>query len=380
MEAFEAVPDQHLSPDRPQPTTWHKLLLVLRVLCTTVMTVIANIFVISAKLLRPFIGRKNFRKMCDYMQQSWFDAAFVVLNRTRIHVYGSFKTLHEDDNDKRPRIVISNHATDVDWAYLWMLAQTCKTPRSGHVKVMLKEGVKHIPLYGFLLDNLEFLWMKRNWETDRMAIHQRIQKLASDDQHLWIVMFPEGMTINTKSLSKAREFAKQEKRPLLDLVLLPREKGLSAILEATKDLNPEIIDVTMAFESFSGEVPTWEMGYERNKDHLVPNSKKLVMGMSGEVFMDVRTIDASVVVNHAGGIKGWLDERWQRKDNLLKHFVQHGEFSRESCSDYEVKVPHGSLMKLALTTLWDIAFVYGMTKLLKNSWMIGKDYFLQLKE
>ena len=372
MEAFQPVSGDHLCVHRPRPSLVQKIGLASRVLGTTFVTIFLNAFVFVAKSLHPFLGRKTYRRLCDFVQHAWFDAAFLMMSRTRMHVYGR-KDLHVDDNDKRPRIVIANHATDVDWFYLWMVAHTCENPRSGHVKVMLKEGVRQIPLYGWLLHQLDFLWMKRNWEEDRTAIDSTLKRLCGDQEHLWLVMFPEGMTINTKSVGKSHDFAKAEARPKLDLTLLPRDKGLTAVLEATKHLNPEIVDVTMAFESFSGEIPTWEMGYERNTDHLVPNVKKLFAGMSGDVYIDLETFDAQTVMTHPSGIRGWLDERWVRKDAYLKHFVKNESFPAEK-TQYEIKVPQGSLSRFGVIMLCDCVVGYGLFRLVAEAWKRGKKF------
>jgi lysocardiolipin and lysophospholipid acyltransferase len=371
MEAFEPVPIQHLSPNRPKPSFKQKILVVIRVVLTTIMTIFVNIFVLTAKLLFPILGRKRYRQLCDYVQQAWFDAAFVLLSKTKMHVYGQNKYLHVDNNDKRPRIVIANHATDMDWFYLWMIAHTCDTPRSGHVKVMLKEGVKHIPLFGWLLDRLDFLWMKRDWESDKSAIHQTIKKLCSDDEHLWLLMFPEGMTVNTKSRDKSQAFAKTENRPHLEMTLLPRDKGLSAVLQSTKHLHPEIVDVTLAFESFSGEIPTWEMGYERNKDHLIPNAKKIMAGMAGDVFMEIQTFHADEVIHYPGGIKKWLDDRWVRKDQYLKYFAENETFPIED-SQKEMKVAEGSLKRLGVILLCDAVIFTVVSRASAEVWKIIK--------
>jgi lysocardiolipin and lysophospholipid acyltransferase len=322
--------------------------------------------------LKPIIGRKRFRQVCDFVQHAWFDAAFSLISRTKMHVYGQIKNLHVHDDDKRPRIVIANHATDMDWAYIWMIAHACDTPRSGHVKVMLKEGIRKVPLFGWLLDNLDFLWMKRNWESDRSSIQATIEKLCSDNEHLWLVIFPEGMTINTKSLEKSHEFATIENRPHLDMTLLPRDKGLAAVLDYTKHLNPEIVDITMAFESFSGEIPTWEMGYERNVDHLVPNAKKLMAGMAGDVFIDIQTFSIEDIAQHPDGLRGWLDDRWIRKDHFLKHFAKHEEFPLDNAQK-EIKMVQGSFGRLAFIAFCDVLVLKAAKEAASMGWRTFMD-------
>jgi lysocardiolipin and lysophospholipid acyltransferase len=232
---------------------------------------------------------------------------------------------------------------------------------------MLKEGIKKIPVLGWTIDKLDFLWMKRNWEADRVGIQHRLHRLATDEEPLWVIIFPEGMTVNTRSAEESRVFAKTDNRPVLDLTLLPRYKGLTALLEMMKGQNPEVVDITMAFDSYSGEIPTWDMCYERNHDHKVPNLKKLMAGMSGDAHLDVRLFDASTLLAHPNGVKGWLDERWARKDNLLRDFIRNDSFPRDEYM-YEVKTLQGSFSRASAIVLSDAVVIYAFIRSVVAAW------------
>lgn len=214
---------------------------------------------------------------------------------------------------------------------------------------MLKEGVKKIPIYGTMLDKLGFIWLKRDWALDKEQIARKVKKLVDDGQPLWLVLFPEGITMNTKSKEKSQEFSVKESRPLLNHTLLPRSRGLEAVLENIKDTNPEIIDVTMGFESYSGEVPTWEMGYERNVDHLIPNAKKLFSGMSGDVVMSVEKFTYKDILESPLGVQGWLDERWKLKDEFLDKLAK-GIRPTDAQSE---RSPRGSIKRLLILLSFD---------------------------
>ncbi len=330
MEAFTKVENQYLNPNRPKPSLLQKVGLIYRVAGLTGLSLISNFFIVVCSIIFPILGRSRYRALLDYVQQSWFDMIFMMLKPTKMHLTGSLASNKPLNDPHRPRVIIANHITDVDWLYLWMLAHQCvPNSQSGHVKVMLKDGVKKIPIYGWMLNKLDFIWLKRDWESDRVQISKMIKKLAGDeDQPLWLILFPEGMSINTKSMEKSMAFAKLEKRPALEHTLLPRSRGLEAVLENLADKNPIIMDVTLGFESYSGEIPTWEMGYERNRDHLVPNVKKLFAGMAGDVFMDVQEFTRDEIIHFPhGGIQGWLDQRWERKDSILADFAKQKTLS-----------------------------------------------------
>lgn len=55
-------------------------------------------------------------------------------------------------------------------------------------------------------------------------------------------------------------FAKENGREEFDLVMTPRVRGLKACMDALKGAKPDILDVTITYHSYTGEVPTWDMG------------------------------------------------------------------------------------------------------------------------
>lgn len=58
----------------------------------------------------------------------------------------------------------------------------------------------------------------------------------------------------------SQDFAEKSGRPKFELVMSPRVRGLEACINALQDAKPDIVDITIAYDSYSGEVPTWEMG------------------------------------------------------------------------------------------------------------------------
>jgi hypothetical protein len=125
----------------------------------------------------------------------------------------------------------------------------------------------------------------------------------------------------------------------------------------------------MAFEGYSGEVPSWEMGYERNADHGIPNVKKMFFGMDvGECFIDVRRF---AELPDANALEPWLDERWARKDRMLKRFASHNSTHsfREKDGDQEVTyVPGGNMGVGSLVFVTHFAAVI---KLVHMGWCAG---------
>lgn len=71
-----------------------------------------------------------------------------------------------------------------------------------------------------------------------------------DDRYRAVVLlYPEGTTINTRTLDKCRAFAADRQRPVLKHLLLPRTTGFAACLDALSSAGdtPVIYDLTIAY-------------------------------------------------------------------------------------------------------------------------------------
>lgn len=169
------------------------------------------------------------------------------------------------------------------------------------------------------------------------------------------------MTINTRSIEKSKNFARagSRKRPELELTLLPRARGFQAVIEMIKKHSgefPEVFDMTMSFDSYSGEIPTWEMGYTRNRDILIPNHSTLVLGKcSRRCHLDCRKFSVEDIEKHPYGVEGWLDDRWIRKDRLLQKYTLKQGFDPEECGHGKVTLVEGSLWKSLLVVAFNAA-------------------------
>ncbi|KAH9257742.1 hypothetical protein BASA81_004208 [Batrachochytrium salamandrivorans] len=358
MEAFEEVDGKHLNPNRPKPGYWHKLALLFRASGILAITLSAWVNLQLCRwIIQPVFGRLRYRMMVDKIQQQWFDVLFFLLKRTKLHVTGDFASLHQLHSKRRTKVLIANHATDVDWIYLWMLAQTSQ--QSGHVKIILKESIRQVPIFGTMMHLLDFIWIKRNWDEDEESITTKLDLLTSDgEQPLWLFIFPEGMTVNVKSLEKSKSFASSQNRPQLDYTLLPRTKGVEGILNSLRG-DYDVYDLTMNFTGYSGEIPTWDMGYERNRDFIIPNVYKLFLGMEvGECHIDI--VNLGMIKANEQALEQLLDSRWKRKDQLQHEFVQNQCWESTSKRTH---LPTGNVFSVLVTISIQTSIVMSLIRL-----------------
>lgn len=107
-------------------------------------------------------------------------------------------------------------------------------------------------------------------------------------------------------------------------MLLPRTSGLQIILDAVQDAKPDIYDLTIAFPTYSGEVPTYDMGYGRKKDTDVPSMKSLLAGKGPKsVSIHAQKFSFDEVT---GDLQGFLDKRWTEKEARMNYFIEHQRF------------------------------------------------------
>lgn len=220
-----------------------------------------------------------------------------------------------------PGIIICNHQVDMDWYYLWGLLIQSK--RHGQIRIILKDTLKYIPVLGLAMQFAGFIFVRRDWQKDGKQLRKQMEQIVVHKIPAMLLIFPEGTTINTQAQEKSRKYSIQESRPLFNYLLLPRSTGFSTILSSLSGASPVVYDITMAYDGYTGEIPTYEMGYERNKDHNIPNAGKILRGHHTVVHMDVATFSAKDI---GPTVEEWLDYRWLRKECLLSYFAKHQKF------------------------------------------------------
>ncbi|KAG7386090.1 Acyl-CoA:lysophosphatidylglycerol acyltransferase 1 [Phytophthora pseudosyringae] len=269
-------------------------------------------------LVRPF-NKPLYRQLMGSVAQAlWVDVTSTSFPPTKLSVTGELPS-----DTAKPVILIANHQVDADWWYIWQAARHQQA--AGNIKIVLKDQLKYLPIIGWGMRLFQFLFLRRRIEEDEAHIKKYMGGLIADDFPFWLVLFPEGTTIHSEYVTKSQVFAAREGRPKFERLLLPRTTGMQIILDAVAETKPDIYDLTLAFPSYSGEVPTYDMGYGRKVDTEVPSMKSLLAGKqpAGRVAMHSRKFayeDATT------DLQGFLDARWKEKEERLNYFIEHQQF------------------------------------------------------
>jgi lysocardiolipin and lysophospholipid acyltransferase len=68
----------------------------------------------------------------------------------------------------------------------------------------MKEEIGRIPIVGAAVKSVEFLLLKRNWETDSSLITNQIKTFAQGGFPFFLMLFPEGTLMHTEGKEKCR--------------------------------------------------------------------------------------------------------------------------------------------------------------------------------
>lgn len=104
----------------------------------------------------------------------------------------------------------------------------------GNVKIIVREGLKKIPLLGWLLQLVEYPFISSSWSRCRMDLFSLLRSFTADNFPVLLFQFPEGDRIDANIRQQSLSFAEKERRPQLLHVLLPRTTGFNACIEALR--------------------------------------------------------------------------------------------------------------------------------------------------
>eukprot|EP00071_Canis_lupus_P023970 XP_013975644.1 1-acyl-sn-glycerol-3-phosphate acyltransferase epsilon isoform X3 [Canis lupus familiaris] len=137
----------------------------------------------------------------------------------------------------------------VDWIIADILA--VRQNALGHVRYVLKDGLKWLPLYGCYFSQHGGIYVKRSAKFNEKEMRSKLQSYMNAGTPMYLVIFPEGTRYNpelTKVISASQTFAAQEGFAVLKHVLTPRIKATHVAFDSMKNYLDAIYDVTVAFE------------------------------------------------------------------------------------------------------------------------------------
>ncbi|XP_053452641.1 1-acyl-sn-glycerol-3-phosphate acyltransferase epsilon isoform X3 [Nycticebus coucang] len=158
---------------------------------------------LSAFLPARFYQAVDDRLYCIYQSMVLF--FFENYTGVQIFLYGDLP------KNKENIIYLANHQSTVDWIIADMLAS--RQDALGHVRYVLKDGLKWLPLYGCYFSQHGGIYVKRSAKFNEREMRNKLQSYVNAGTPMYLVIFPEGTRYNpgqTKVLSTSQAFAAQQ--------------------------------------------------------------------------------------------------------------------------------------------------------------------------
>lgn len=239
------------------------------------------------------------------------------------HYTGAQILLYGDlPKHKENIIYLSNHQSTVDWIVADILA--VRQGALGHVRYVLKDGLKWLPLYGCYFSQHGGIYVKRSARFREEEMRAKLRSYTDAGTPMYLVIFPEGTRYNpelTTVLAASQAYAAQEGLAVLRHVLTPKVKATHVAFDSMKGHLDAIYDVTVAFE---GTVD------EKGQRREAPSMAEFLCKECPKIHIHVARIDRKDVPAERGPMRRWLHERFEIKDRLLIEFYDAADPARRN--------------------------------------------------
>ncbi|XP_016311450.1 1-acyl-sn-glycerol-3-phosphate acyltransferase epsilon-like [Sinocyclocheilus anshuiensis] len=266
-------------------------------------------------------------------------------------------------------VYVSNHQSTADWIIADMLA--IRQNALGHVRYVLKDGLKWLPLYGWYFSQHGGVYVKRSANFDEKAMKKKLSSQTILGTPMYLVIFPEGTRYNPelqKIINDSQAFAAKEELAVLQHVLTPRMKASHVAIETMKEHLDAVYDITVAYEG------TLTADGQR---HPAPTMPEFLCQECPRVHIHFNRLDMREIPAESEFFRRWLHERFEIKDKLLTAFYDSEDPEKKCRFPGESQKSHLSLTK----TLPSLLILGGLTlpmlltesgrKLYLNTWLYG---------
>lgn len=199
------------------------------------------------------------RRFASYMSGVFFSYASALLYHicgTKVHIHSNFPAILED----KGVLIISNHRTRVDWMYSgWYYANALGLV--SELRLILKESLRSVPVYGWAMQLLQYIFLTRNREHDIPHISKGLLYLLHTGPKPNILLFPEGTDLSQKNLQRSNAYAREKGLPEFEYVLYPKPSGFLCCLDVLRGRGFVLHDLTIAYKDFEEGVRTNEFSF-----------------------------------------------------------------------------------------------------------------------
>nr|XP_042704730.1 1-acyl-sn-glycerol-3-phosphate acyltransferase epsilon isoform X2 [Chrysemys picta bellii] len=160
------------------------------------------------RLLSALLPARFYRELDDRFYTIYQSMVLFFFERytgVQIIIYGDLP------KNKENVVYLSNHQCTVDWIVADMLA--IRQNALGHVRYVLKDGLKWLPLYGWYFSQHGGIYVKRSARFNEKEMRNKLWAQVKAETPMYLVIFPEGTRYNPempKVIADSQLFADKE--------------------------------------------------------------------------------------------------------------------------------------------------------------------------
>lgn len=133
---------------------------------------------------------------------------------------------------RRPRgktsyLLISNHICAAD---TFITAYISHRVLNTETKYVVKESIAYIPLLGWSMKFMNYLFLTRNWAKDQDRVRKWCARVQGERGEC-LVVYPEGTRRTPENYRRSVEYCLGRNLPVFRHLLFPRTKGFSALIQ-----------------------------------------------------------------------------------------------------------------------------------------------------
>lgn len=262
-----------------------------------------------------------------------------LFSNCRIRLSGQFSSMEKH----KISIFLANHQIYTDWWWFWVLAYHLNGAES--IKIILKDTLKGVPIFGWGMQFFEFIFFARKWEIDREVLFTNLNRAKNDGVPMWLLIYPEGTIITEDTLHKTKVYA--EKTNLTDnphYVLIPKATGLYHCINALQPDCDYIYDITVGYQGSRQDIfPYLVFSISRSffdprgkgpksiHYHIAPIKVSEIPGINSIIKLkkNSKELEEMDDKKEKEAFFNWLRKRYELKDEMLHYFHLHGHFPED---------------------------------------------------
>jgi len=215
-------------------------------------------------------------------------------------------------------LIISNHATTLDWLFLFAIFNTSPS-LNNKVRIVMKDSLRKMPIMGPYLFFMKSCFLARNLSKDEERIAKFSKFISTSSQKSDLIFFPEGTILTENTRLRSDKFAHDNDLPKLDHVLYPRVKGLAMFLDTFSENNifnsMNVIDTTIMY-----------LGDKMVHEHEILVKKNF------DVFIDLEHYGMPEIFTKCSENQDKLKTKlfllWQQKELKLNDFYKNSNLRK----------------------------------------------------